>query len=124
MRSFQLVRLALEAEMLRLNYKARRTVTRLVLGYFAMMLAFGALVFLHVAAWYWLREFMAGQYVALIFAGVDLLLAAVFALLASRSTPGRSELEALDVRRRALDDAAGSLTISALLVRVIDLVIS
>ena len=110
--------------MLRLSYQARRTANRFVFGCFAAALLLGAVGFLHVAAWYWLREFLAGKYVALIFGGVDLLVAVILAVLASRSTPGRLELEALDVRRRALDDAAGSLTISSLLVRVIDLLIS
>jgi hypothetical protein len=120
-RSFQLLRLAIEAEGLRLRHQARRTFGRLVLGYFAVLLLFGALTFGHVAAWYWLRENMAGQYVALIFAGVDLSLAAILAVLASRSTPGVLELEALEVRRRALDDAAGSLSVMTLLLRAVDL---
>jgi hypothetical protein len=124
MRSFQLLRLALEAEGLRLRHKARRMVSRLVFGYFALALVVGTLGFLHVAAWFWLRLFMAGQYVALIFAGVDLVLAAIFGLLASRSSPGRLELEALDVRRRALQDAAGALSMPALLIRAIEMVLS
>jgi hypothetical protein len=123
-RSFQLVRLALEAEGLRLRHHARRTLFRLVLGGFALLLVFGALAFGHVAAWYWLRESMAGQYAGLIFAGVDLLLAAILAGLAARATPGQVELEALEVRRRALDATGESLTAAALLIRLIDLVIS
>jgi hypothetical protein len=124
MRSIQLLRLALEAEGLRLRYKSRRMVSRLVFGSFALALVAGVLVFLHVAAWFWLREFMAGHYVALIFAGIDLVLAAIFGLLASRSSPGRLELEALDVRRRALQDAAGALSLSAMLIRAVEMVLS
>ena len=124
MRSFQLIRLAIEAEALRLRHHARRTLKRLVFGYFALALLFGALMFGHVAAWYWLREHLAGQYVALIFAGVDLSLAVILAVLASRSTPGRLEREALEVRRRALDDAAGSLSVMTMLLRAVDLLMS
>ena len=124
MRSFQLVRLALEAEGLRLSRMARRTLNRLAFGCFAVAMLFAAVIFGHAAAWFWLREYLAGQYVALIFVGADLLLAAIFALLAGRSTPGRVELEALDVRRRALHDAATSLTISTLLVRAVDWLVS
>jgi hypothetical protein len=121
-RSLRLLRLAYEAETMRLRHHARRTISRLVLGCFALVLLLGAAAFGHVAAWYWLRTYMAGQYVALIFAGIDLLLAAVLATLAARSTAGHLEVEALEVRRRALDDAAGSLSLMAIAVRVAELV--
>jgi hypothetical protein len=117
---FHLVRIALEAEKLRLSHKARRTVIRIMLACLAMALLLGALMFGHIAAWFWLRETLAGQYVALIFAGFDLVLAVVLVILADRSGPGEVEREALAVRRRALDDAAGSLTISAVLFRLIE----
>ena len=41
-------------------------------------------------------------------------------LLANRSRPGEVEAEALAVRRRALGDAVGSLTISAVLIRLVE----
>ena len=123
MRFFQLARVAIEAELLRLRHRARRTVSRVVVGCFAMALSFGVLLFGHVAAWYWLRGYLAGQYVALIFLGVDLLLAVICGVLASSSRPGRLELEALDVRRRALEDAVGSLTVMAMAIRVVELVL-
>jgi hypothetical protein len=53
-----------------------------------------------------------------------LFLAAILAVLASRSTPGRLELEALEVRRRALDDAAGSLSVMSMLIRAVELLLS
>ena len=116
----RLIRIALEAETLRLSHKARRTMVRVVLGCFAMALAVGVLVFLHIAVWYWLRQSLEARYVALIFAGVDLVLALILALLAARSVPGRVEREALELRRRALDDITDSLTVSALLLRLIE----
>jgi uncharacterized membrane protein len=116
----RLVRIALEAEALRLSQLARRTVKRIMLAGLAMVLALAALAFAHVAVWAWLRETLAAQWVALIFAGFDLLLAVVFAILASRSAPASVELEALAVRRRALDDAAGALTISTMLIRLVE----
>jgi hypothetical protein len=76
--------------------------------------------FAHVAVWNWLREPLPAQYVAAIFAGVDLLLALILGAVAARSVPGRVELEALAVRRRALEEAAASVTISALVVRLIE----
>jgi hypothetical protein len=117
---FRLFRIALEAERLRISLHVRRTARRIVMGSIALALLFGALVFGHVAAWYWLRTYMAGQYVALIFVGFDLLLALLLFLLAFRSSPGLAEVEALAVRRRALEQAGESLTVTALVVRVAD----
>jgi hypothetical protein len=114
----------MEAEALRLSHHARRTVLRIMLGCFAMALMLLALGFLHVAVWYWLRERLPGQYVAAIFAFADFILALVLGLLAARSVPSRVELEALSVRRRALDEAAASVTISALTLRLFDLIVS
>jgi hypothetical protein len=110
----------LEAEGLRLSHRARRTGVRIVLGCFAGALLLAAVGFAHIAIWNWLREYLAAQYVAAIFAGVDLVLALVLGVLAVRSVPGRVELEALAVRRQALEQVAASVTISALVVRVFD----
>ena len=52
---------------------------------------------------------------ALIVTGADLVLAVAAGLLAARSSPGRIELEALAVRRRALERAR---TIALALARV------
>jgi hypothetical protein len=103
--------------MLRLSQKAKRTVARVVMGCIALALLLGAIGFGHVAAWYWLRGYLVGQYVALIFVGFDLLFALLLGLFALRSAPGMAEVEALAVRRRALEDATETLTISALLIR-------
>jgi len=90
------------------------------MGTIALALLLGGLGFGHVAAWYWLRGYLLGQYVALIFVGVDLLFALVLFLFAFRSSPGLAEVEALAVRRRALEQAGESLTITALIVRVLE----
>ncbi len=103
-----------------MSYQARRMVIRVLLACMARALLLGALAFGHVAAWCWLRRSLPAEYVALIFAGVDLLLAVVLLVVANRSRPGAVEAEALAVRRRALDDAVGSLTISALLMRLVE----
>jgi hypothetical protein len=79
-----------------------------------------ALGFLHVAAWYWLRQSHPGETVALMFAGADVVLALILGAIAGWSRPGRVEREALVVRRNALEDAAGAVTFSALLMQMID----
>ena len=120
MHPFRLLRIALEAERLRISLHARRTAGRVAMGTIALALLLGGLGFGHVAAWYWLRGYLLGQYVALIFVGVDLLFALVLFLLAFRSSPGLAEVEALAVRRRALEQAGESLTIAALIARVLE----
>lgn len=124
MRAFNLLRVALEAEVLHLSQHLRRTVNRIALASCAIVLLLVAMVMAHIAAWYWLRGYMAGQYVGLIFTGADLLLAAILGTIASRSTPGRVELEALILRRRALEDAAASLTITAMIARLAGMLMS
>jgi len=123
MRTLRLARIAAEAEGLRLRYSARRAVVRIVLGLVALGLLFGALVFCHIAAWYWLRQWWDRPPAALIIAGGELVLALVLVLFAARSSPGRVEVEALAVRRRALEAARSSIAFSALLTQLLPLTI-
>ena len=123
MRSLRLARIAAEAEGVRLRYSARRTAVRAVLGLVALGFLFGALVFCQIAAWYWLRASWDRPAAALILAGAELVLAAILALLAARSSPGRVELEALAVRRQALEGAGSSLAFSTLATQLLRLAI-
>ncbi|MGA3003240.1 MAG: hypothetical protein ABSE20_16125 [Acetobacteraceae bacterium] len=120
MHPLRLLRIALEAERLRMGLHARRVAGRVVMGSIALVLLLGGLGFGHVAAWFWLRSYLAGQYVALIFAGVDLVIALLLFLVAFRSSPGLAEVEALAVRRRALESATEALSISALMLRLLE----
>ena len=117
---FSLGKVALEAEGLRLRHMAKRLVVRVVLGYFALGMVFGAVTFLHVAGWFWLRDYLRPAPVALIFTGIDLLIGLILGVLAARSTPGRVEREALAIRRRALEDIAASITVSALVMQLVN----
>ena len=121
MRALRLARVAAEAEGLRLRERMRRTAMRAAFGIVAMGFLAAAVVFAHVAAWFWLRVAWEAQYAALIVAGADLLLAILLAMLAARSSPGRVELEALAVRRRAIDSAASTLAFSALAMQLLRL---
>jgi hypothetical protein len=116
----RLLRIALEAEQLRIGLHLRRTAIRFAMGSIALTLLLGALGFGHIAAWYWLRTYLLAQYVALIFAGFDLLFALVFFTIALRSSPGLAEIEAMAVRRNALRQAGESVTMTAMLVRVFE----
>jgi TRAP-type C4-dicarboxylate transport system permease small subunit len=114
MRTLRLARIAAEAEGLRLRERAQRTAVRVAFGMVAMVFMLGVLVFLHIAAWYWIRQSWEQQYAALTLAGADFVLALALALLASRSTPSRVELDALAVRQRAMESAVSSIAISSL----------
>lgn len=118
MRMLRLARIAAEAEGLRLRRQARRTVVRLALVSIGLAFLAVALAFGHVAVWFALRfgANMAPWAAALVMGGIDLAIALVFVLIAALSGPGRVEVEALQVRQRALEQAAGTLAIGTLLV--------
>ena len=92
-------------------------------GTIAFAFFLGALVFLHIALWYWLRQSWDRPAAALIIGGGELVLAALLGLLAARSSPGRIEAEALAVRRRALESATSGLAFSALATQLLPLAI-
>jgi hypothetical protein len=121
MRALRLARIAAEAEGLRFRERARRTATRAAFAIVAMGFLAGAVVFAHLAAWFWLRLAWEARHAALIVAGADLVLAIFLAFLAARSSPGRVELEALAVRRRAIESAASTLAFSALAMQLLRL---
>jgi hypothetical protein len=121
MRTLRLARVAAEAEGLRLRYSARRAAVRAVLLLIALGFLFGAVVFLQVAAWYWLRMSWDRPAAALILAGTEIVVAGILGLLAGRSSPGRLEIEALAVRNRALEGASSSLAFSALATQMLRL---
>jgi hypothetical protein len=118
MRPLRLARVAAEAESLRIQYMLRRAVTRLILGVVATALLLSGIVFVHLAAWSWLRTSLAPHWVGLIFAGTDLAVAAVLFFLAARSRPGVVEREAIAVRRRAVKAATDQLSTTVLLARL------
>jgi len=116
MHPFRLVRIAAEAEGVRLRGMLSRIVTRAVVGVIAVAFMLGAVVFAHVAAWYWLRMGLEQDFLTAtgILGGGDLLMAIILGFLASRSTPSRIEREALDVRRKAIQGMAGTLSVAQL----------
>jgi len=113
MRPFRLARIAAEAESVRLHGMISRIVTRAVLGFVALLFLLGAVVFVHVAAWYEIRIGLNQSYLttAGILGGADLVLAVVFGLLAARSSPSRVEIEALEVRSKAIEGLGSALTL-------------
>ena len=123
MRALRLARIAAEAEGLRCATAYNAPWCARSSALVALAFLFGALVFGHIAAWYWLRMSWDGPAAALILAGAELVLAVMFGLLAARSSPGRIEVEALAVRRRALESATSSLAFSALVTQLVPLAV-
>jgi phage shock protein PspC (stress-responsive transcriptional regulator) len=125
MRTLRLARIAAEAEGLRLRRQAQRTVVRIVVGLIGLMFLAWALVFAHIAAWFWLRDSLGWSEpgAAAAVTGADLIIAAILALLAARSSPSRIEREALQVRQRALDSATSRFALTTSLVPAIRLVL-
>ncbi|MDR3537519.1 MAG: hypothetical protein P4L71_13565 [Acetobacteraceae bacterium] len=126
MRTLRLARVAVEAEGLRLRSMARRIATRVLIGLLAMVFLAGAFVFAHVALWYWLRLDYEWRQIstAAVLGGGDLVLAALLTLLATRTSPSRTEVEALEIRRRAWHGVASSMALSALLMPLLRLGVS
>lgn len=124
MRALRLARIAAEAEGVRLRRRAQRALIAAILASIASVFMLGALVFCHVAAWFYLRAHWEQPATALILAGSDVLLALVLVLLAARSTTSRVELEALAVRQRALESIGSTLAISAMATQLLRLAVS
>lgn len=105
MSPIRLVRVAAEAESLRLRAMVGRFVRRIVFGVVALVFLLAVLVFVHIIGFHALTESAQFSfYVAcLIVGGVDLLLALIFLMLAGQSKPSASEQEAYAVRQQALD---------------------
>lgn len=123
MRALRLARVAAQAELLRLQRFARRQAVRAVLGAIALTFLLACLAAVHVAGFFALRRAaVTPAFAALIVAGVDLLIAVIFGLLAARNTPDRVESEALQVRRtaqRELMTAAATAASVAAVLRVL-----
>lgn len=124
MRPLRLARIAAEAEGLRLRAMLTRVASRVILGCVALLFVMGAVVFAHVAAWYELRIGLGQTYLAAagILGGGDLLLALILGFFASRSSPSRAELEAVEVRRKAIEGLGSAFTISQMALPVLRLV--
>ena len=121
MRALRLARIAAEAEGIRLRGSVQRTVVRVVMGLIALGFLLAAGVFFHVAGWFWLRERWEPPASAMIVAGIDIVLAALLGLLAARSSASRAELEALAVRRHAVESIGSTLAFSALAAQLLRL---
>jgi hypothetical protein len=116
MRPIRLARIAAEAEGVRLRGMMTRIVTRVIFAVIALFFVLGAVTFGHVAAWYEIRVGLEQSFLvtAGIMGGADLLVAIILLLLASRSSPSRVEVEAREVRRKALEGIGSAMSLAQL----------
>jgi hypothetical protein len=114
-RATNLVKVAAQAEILRLQHMLKRQGMRAAFGLVAVIFFIGVLVIANIAAWQSVRLYLAPIYASLVMLGVNLLIAAVFGILAARSSPSRHEREALGVRREAIREARSSLALGAII---------
>lgn len=123
---FRLARILGEAEGVRLRLRAQRIGVQIGLAAVALIFLADAVLFSHIATWYWLRLSWDWQphSAAAVIGGGDAVLAALLALLAARSRPTRAEREALEVRQQALTYARTSLSVTAVLLPVVRMVLS
>jgi ribose/xylose/arabinose/galactoside ABC-type transport system permease subunit len=113
MRAPNLVKVAAQAELLRIQSMLKRQGRRAAFGLVALIFLVGALAAANVAGWQVARRYVEPIYATLIMLGVNLAIALIFGLSAARSSPGRDEREALEVRQRALREARSSLALGA-----------
>ena len=124
MRALRLARIAAEAEGVRLRRRAQRALIAAILASIASAFMLGAVVFCHVAAWFYLRVHWDPPATALILAGADILLALVLVLMATRSSTTQVEVEALAVRQRALESIGSTLAISAMATQLLRIAVN
>ena len=113
MRSINRLKVAVEAELLRLRALLARQGRRAAFGVVAVIFMLGVLVLAEIVGWQVLRLYVAPISTTFILLGINCVIAAIFVALAARSSPSHAEREALRVRRQALDAARGALSFTA-----------
>jgi hypothetical protein len=114
MRATNLLKVAAEAEILRIQFMLKRQGIRAAFGLVALIFVLGVLVLANVAVWQVLRMYIEPIYATLVLLGINLVIAVIFGILAARSSPSSTERDALQVRQRALREARSSLALGAL----------
>ncbi len=115
MRAIRLVRVAAEAERLRLKYQMRRMARRLALAAAGAVFVLAVLGLLHVALWQYAVTLMPPIEACLALAGMDAVIAGILLALAGRPGRDETEREAALLRDRALDELKQSVAVAALL---------
>lgn len=125
MRPVHLAQIAAQAEALRLRRRLSRVGMQIVFAIIALPFLIVTLVFLELAFWKFVARHFQPEAAALIVAGGNLLVALLMLGLAMmRGSEDRISLEALEVRRRALDSAQRSVSYAALIAPITGFLLS
>jgi hypothetical protein len=114
MRAINLIKLAAESEILRIQHMLKRQGIRAAFGAVAAVFAISVLILIEIIIWQVLKLYLQPLYATLCLLGINLVLAIVFALLAAKSSPGHVEREALVLRQQAVERIQSSLALGAL----------
>ena len=114
MRAVELAKVAANAEALRLRQLASRQSMRAAYGAVAAVFGLGVLVLVHVVLYEVLVLYVSPLVASLILLALDLIVAGICGLKALKSTPSAIEEEALAIRKQALLDLKGSVTMVSL----------
>jgi len=115
MRPVRLVRIAAEAEGIRLRRMARRMAFRAAYGVLAAIFLCVALLVGHGALYLWLNRLVGPLHAALIVLAVDVVLVVIFGLLAANSSESQEERDARQVREQAREQLLRSTATFAVL---------
>lgn len=115
MRAVNMMKIAAEAELLRLQSMLKRQGMRAAYGLLAFVFALGVLALLNILIWQLLCLYIQPIYATLILLVINLIITAAFGMLAMRSIPSQAEQDALEVRQQAVRELRSSLTVSALI---------
>ncbi|HET6184336.1 MAG TPA: hypothetical protein VFA03_12170 [Acetobacteraceae bacterium] len=125
MRPLRLAQIAVQAEGLRWRRRARRVLTQIVCVVIALPFVLAAFGFIEAALWIYVSSHLAPALAAIVAMGGNLLVVAVLGLMILiRGGEDRVSLEALEVRRRALESAQRSVTIAAIVGPVANVLVS
>jgi len=122
LRPVRLTRIAAEAEGVRLRGFATRVATRAAFAAVAVLFMLAVLAFVQIAAWYVLFSIAGLSFLVStgIVGGVDLVIAVILGLVARSSTPTEVEVEALEVRRRAVHGLPSTMSVSQMMLPVLE----
>jgi hypothetical protein len=123
MRTLRLARVAAEAEGLLLRRQMRRVVISALLACAATLFLAAALAMAHAAFWFHFAPAWGPVDAALVLFGIDVVIAAILGLLATRTPPDRIVEQARTVRDQALREMRSAFTLSTLLRPLVGLVL-
>jgi hypothetical protein len=113
--TIDLARASAAAEILLLKRMMRRQAMRVVFAAVAAVFLTGALILLHIVGFQALAPYLTPLEDTAVLLGVDVVIAAIFGVMAMRDVPDAIEVEAKQLRNRSLGAMKESLAIATLI---------